>query len=446
MMSRDLLLLLVTAGSVVGLIVLIARFKLPSFIALILASFGVGLCSGADPLDTTRSFAEGVGAVLGSIAMVIALGALLGRILAVTGGAEQIALTLIGAVHERWTPWAIAFAGFIVGLPVFFGVGLVLLAPVVFTIARQARMPVMRLGLPLVAGLSVAHGLVPPHPGPIAAAQLLKADVGKTLFYSVLIGLPTVLLCGPLLGGFLARHQKQEPEGTAQKEKTPTNIRSLGAAPAFVIILLPVFLMLIATIAGVVLSKNDSWRSYLDFAGNPTVAMLIAVLVSFGLAVAVCEFDYAKLTKFAEESLAPVATILLVVGAGGGFSRVLVNSGVGDALANFANQCKVSPLLLGWVAAALVRLATGSATVAITTASGLLAPIAARDPNLNRELLVVSMGAGSLILSHVNDGGFWFVKEYLNLSVTQTLQTWTIIETAISVAAMIFAIILNQFL
>jgi GntP family gluconate:H+ symporter len=446
MTTRNLLLLLITAASVVALIVLIARFKLPSFVALLLASLGVGLCSGAGPLDTTRSFAEGVGAVLGSIAMVIALGALLGRILAATGGAEQIALTLIRAFHERWTPWAIAFAGFIVGLPVFFGVGLVLLAPVVLTIAKQARMPVMRLGLPLVAGLSVAHGLVPPHPGPIAAVQFLKADVGKTLLYSVLIGLPTVLLCGPLLGGFLARHQKQEPEETAHSEITLTNKRSLGAVPALVIILLPVLLMLLATIAGLTLTKSNSWRSYVDFAGNPTVAMLIAVLVSLGLAVAVCKFDRHQLAKIAEESLAPVATILLVVGAGGGFSRVLVNSGAGDALANLAKECKISPLLLGWIAAALVRLATGSATVAISTASGLLAPIAAVTPGLNRELLVVSMGAGSLILSHVNDGGFWFVKEYLNLSVTQTLQTWTIIETAISLAAVVFAIILSQFL
>jgi GntP family gluconate:H+ symporter len=445
MTKRDLLLLLITAGSVVGLIVLITRFKLPSFIALILASLGVGLCSGANPLDTTRSFAEGVGSVLGSIAMVIALGALLGSLLAATGGAEQIALTLIRAFPERWTPWAVAFAGFLVGIPVFFGVGLVLLAPVVFTIARKAKMPVMRLGLPLVAGLSVAHGLVPPHPGPIAAVQLLKADVGKTLVYSVLIGLPTVLLCGPLLGGLLARHLKQEPEDMTQREKAQSNTGSLGAAPALAIILLPVFLMLLATIAGLTLAKSNSWRAYIDFAGNPTIAMLVAVLVSIGVAVAVCKFDWAQLTKFAEESLAPVATILLVIGAGGGFSRVLVDSGVGDALTTMAKHCAISPLLLGWIAAALVRLATGSATVAITTASGLMAPLAAATPGLNRELLVLSMGAGSLILSHVNDGGFWFVKEYLNLSVTQTLQTWTIIETAISLSAVIFAIVLNRF-
>jgi GntP family gluconate:H+ symporter len=376
--------------------------------------------------------------------MVIALGALLGRILAATGGAEQIALALIRAFHERWTPWAVAFAGFLVGLPVFFGVGLVLLAPVVFIIARQSGMPVVRLGLPLVAGLSVAHGLVPPHPGPIAAVQLLKADVGKTLFYSILIGLPTVVLCGPLLGGFLASRQEQEPELT-QREKTPTNARSLGFVPALVTILLPVLLMLLATIAGLTLPQGNAWRSYVDFAGNPTVAMLIAVLVAIGLAVAVCQCDWPQLAKFAEESLAPVATILLVVGAGGGFSKMLERGGAGAAIVDIVEHAHVSPLVLGWIIAASIRLAVGSATVAITMSSAMLAPVAANVPGINRELLVLAMGAGSLFCSHMNDGGFWLVKESFNLSVQQTLKTWTVLETSIGLVALALIMLLAQF-
>ncbi len=443
-MTHDARLLLIATLAITGLVVLIARGRLPSFIALTVASLFVGLCSGQDALAITRSFADGVGAVLGAIALVIALGTVLGKMLAVSGGAERIATTLLSAFGERWMPWTMALVAFVVGLPVFFGVGLVLLLPLALTVARQTRAPLLRFGLPLVAGLSVAHGLVPPHPGPIAAVGILRADMGKTIFYALVVGVPTVLVCGPLLGALLARRETVEP-GSLAEQLSPAPAR--GSAPGFglalVTVLLPVLLMLLATVADVALAPGHTLRRWADWLGDPIVALLVAVLFSFWSCGRARGFDRRQLGRFSEECLAPVAAILLVVGAGGGFSHVLIASGVGDAVAKLAGDSGLSPLLLGWLAAALIRVATGSATVAITTASGLLAPIAAATPGLNRELLVVALGAGSLILSHVNDGGFWLVKEYLNLSVAQTLRTWSVIETAISVTALALVLVLS---
>ena len=442
-LERDSL-LVITAASIVGLVVLIAHFKVQSFIALLLASLTVGICAGGTPLDVARSFAEGVGSVLGSIALVIAFGAILGKTLSASGGAERIANALIRAWGPRRASWAIALGAFLIGLPVFFGVGLVLLAPIVFVAAKQARTPPLRLGLPLVAGLSVAHGLVPPHPGPIAAVELLKANIGKTILLSLAVGLPTVLVCGPLLGAFLVRGQRSESGDEPVRQAEPAEHRTVPSTSlALFTLLLPVLLMLLSTVAELTLSPRGSFRDWIEWLGDPTIAMLVAVLFSFWSFGTRCGFDRHQLGRFSEECLAPVAAILLVVGAGGGFSRVLIDTGIGNAIARLATDSGISALFLGWLVAALVRIATGSATVSITTASGLLAPIAATRPDLNRELLVLAMGGGSLILSHVNDGGFWMVKEYLNLDVPQTLKTWSIIETMISVTILVLVLLLS---
>jgi gluconate:H+ symporter, GntP family len=437
-MTHNAVLLLITAIAIVGLVLLIVRGKLHAFIALTLASLFVGLCAGGNPLLIVRSFVEGAGSILGSIAFVIALGTVLGKTLGASSGAERIAMTLVGAFGERRAHWAMALGAFLIGIPVFFSVGLVLLIPVAFAIARQVQAPRLRLALPLVAGLSVAHALVPPHPGPAAAVELLKADVGKTILYSLLIGLPTAMICGPILGAFLAQREKVEPVAGLATQLSPASgcTSAPGFGLALLTLLLPVLLMMGATTADFALPPSSTLRRWADLLGNPLVAMLVAVLFSFWSFGYARGFDRHQLGLFSEECLAPLATILLVVGAGAGFSRVLINSGVGDALALLARDSGISPLLLGWLLTASIRVATGSATVAITTAAGLLAPISAATPGLNRELLVVAMGAGSVILSHVNDSGFWLVKEYLNLDVTQTLKTWTVMETAISLTAL----------
>ena len=452
-LAHNTTLLIWVIAAVVILILLVARFHWNAFLALIVASLVVGLGSGMELPGIAKSFQEGVGRVLGDIGMIVGLGAVLGKLLAESGGAQVIADTLARALGERRLPWAVMLISFLVGIPVFFGVGLVLLVPIVVTLARSSGTPLLRLALPMVVGLSVAHGLIPPHPGPMAAAGLLHgpggpADLGKIILWSLVIGLPTAIIAGPLIAPWLARNITIALPELAQANSSTIASRK-NTSPSFTLtvltILLPVALMLFATAADILLPAKDSVRLLADFLGSPLVAMTISVIFalwSFGVARG---FDGKSLLRFSNECLGPVAIILLVVGAGGGFNRVLVNAGVGDAIASFVSGLHISPLLLGWVFAALIRVATGSSTVAVTTAAGLIAPVIAHTPGVNLELLIIAMGAGSLVLSHVNDGGFWLVKEFLGLTVPQTLRTWTIIETIISVIALGLALLLDVF-
>src|SRR6266513_2027072 len=448
-MSHNASLLWIALVAVAGLILLIARFKLNSFVALMLASLFVGVCSGMKLSDVPKSFLEGMGKVLGDIAMVIGLGTILGKMLAESGGAEVVAGKLIRALGGKKLHWAMMFIAFLVGIPVFFAVGLVLLVPIVFTVARETRAPLMRLGIPLVAGLSVVHGLLPPHPGPVAAMGIFneavgKADMGKTILYALLVGLPTAVVAGPLFGKYAG---DRVPVGLGRADSQTTPQTQTKTPPSFAItvftILLPVLLMLTATTADLALSKENLLRQCADLVGHPSVAMLLALLFSFYSFGFACGFDRERVLKFSNDCLAPVASMLLVVGAGGGFSKVLEHSGVGRAIAGLTEGRQLSPLLLGWLVAALIRVATGSAKVAITMAAGIVAPMVASAPGVHLELLIIAMGAGSLILSHVNDGGFWFVKEYFNLTVPQTLKTWTVMETIISLVALVLVLLLN---
>ncbi len=443
-------LLLCVAVGVLALILLIAKFKLNSILALILASLFVGVTSGMNLPDIAASFQQGVGKVLGDIAMVVGLGTVLGKLLAESGGAQVVADTLIRSLGERRLHWAMMFIAFIIGIPVFFGVGLVLLAPVLFTVARQSRTPLLMLGLPLVAALSVVHGLVPPHPGPMAAIASLqgpagKADLGRVIAFSLLVAFPTAVLTGPLLRRLVVRGEVVPLSGgIADALSAPTSLlKKPGFGLTLFTILLPVLLMLLKTAADVTLAETDAFRRAAGFVGSPLAAMSFATLFalwSFGTARG---FSRDQVSKFTNDCLGPAAIILLVVGAGGGFNGVLIASGAGNAIGGIARQLSLSPLLLGWLVAALIRVATGSATVSIITASGLLADLVAGTPGINLELLVLAMGAGSLVLSHVNDGGFWLVKEYLNMTVPQTLRTWTVLETVISVTALILILLID---
>jgi GntP family gluconate:H+ symporter len=445
-LSEGTSLLVIALIAVVGLVVLIARFRLHSFLALIIASLFVGLCSAMPLQDIGNSFQEGVGAVLGSIAMVIGLGTVLGKLLAESGGAERIARTLIGVFGPKRLDWAMAAIAFLVGIPVFFSVGLVLLVPLVVAVARETGTPLLRLAIPMLAGLSVVHGLVPPHPGPMAAIGFIGADLGRTIFYSLLIGIPTTVVAGPLFGALLARVSRAKAEdGVIESHHRSTGKVLPGFGVTVFTILLPVGLMMLGTLAEVALGESSRLKVWTSFVGHPIVALLIAVLVSYYTLGVARGFDRHQLLRFTEDCVGPVAGVLLVVGAGGGFNRVLVAGGVGDAISEFTTGLALSPLVLGWLVAALIRVATGSATVAITTAAGMLAPMLAGNAgaNVSPELLVLSMGAGSLILSHVNDGGFWLVKEFLRLSVTDTLKTWTVMETVISVTGLICILALD---
>src|SRR6266516_1249836 len=446
-MSPNTQLLLLAFGAVVALIVLIGRFKLHPFVALITVSLGLGTAAGMPFVSVVKAFQEGVGGVLGFIAIVVALGTMLGKMMAESGGATRIATTLISLFGEKRVHWAIMFVAFIVGIPVFFQVGFVLLIPLVFTIARRSGLSLVKIGIPLVAGLSVVHGMVPPHPAAMLAVGAYRADVGRTIAYALLVGLPTAALAGPIFASWIAPRIALPADSPIAAQLAGGGDGVPRDMPGFGItlftVLLPVILMLCATTADVALDTASTLRTALDFVGSPIVALLVALLFSFWSLGYRQHFTRDQILKFANDCLGPTAAILLVIGAGGGFNRVLLESGVGTAIADVALGSHASPLLLAWTVAALIRVATGSATVAMTTAAGIVAPIALATPGTPLELLVLATGAGSLVLSHVNDSGFWLIKEFFNMTVPQTLKTWTVAETIIGVAGLGFTLLLS---
>lgn len=427
--------------SVVGLILLIAVFKLNPFITLLITSLALAIVAGMPVNAIVHSFEAGVGGTLGHIAVVVALGTMLGKMMAESGGADQIAYTLIRIFGEKHIHWAMVVIGLLVGLPAFFEVGFVLLIPIAFTVARRTKTSLILVGLPMVAGLSVVHGLVPPHPAALMAVTIYKADVGRTIFYALLIGLPTAVIAGPLYAKLIAPRIALAAENPMAAQFIDHGTER--ALPSFGLttftILLPVLLMLLGSWADAISAPGKGLNAALRLAGNDDIALLVGVLFSFFTLGKTSGFSRETILRFTNECLAPTASITLLVGAGGGFGRILQDSGVSQAIIAVAMHSHISVLLLAWLLAALMRLATGSATVAMTTAAGIVAPIALHSPGVHPELLAIATGAGSLIFSHVNDGGFWLVKEYFNMSVAQTIKTWSVCETIISVVALILA-------
>jgi len=446
-MTTDTLLLLYAFVAVAALIVLIARVKLHPFVALVSVSLALGVAAGM-PLGTAvKAFQDGVGGTLGFIAVVLGLGTMLGKMMAESGAATRIATTLIDLFGERRVHWAIMIVAFIVGIPVFFQVGFVLLIPLVFTIARRTGMSLVKIGIPLVAGLSVVHGMLPPHPAAMLAVAAYDADIGLTILYGMLVGLPTAALAGPIFAAWIAPRIVLPAENPLARQLEGESVQDMpGFGISVFTVLIPVILMLLASAADVTLDATSTVRAALHFVGHPIVALLLALLFSFWSLGRPRRFTREEVLKFCNDCLGPTATILLVIGAGGGFNQVLVQSGVGRAIAEMALGSNASPLILGWTVAALIRVATGSATVAMTTAAGIVAPIAVATPGTNAELLVLATGAGSLVLSHVNDAGFWLIKEFFNMTVPQTLRTWTVAETIIGVAGLGFTMLLSSVL
>jgi gluconate:H+ symporter, GntP family len=446
MIDHHSIFLLVSAFvAVVGLIVLITVFKLNPFITLLLTSLALAVVTGM-PLSTViHSFEAGLGGILGHIAVVVALGTMLGKMMAESGGADQIANTLIRLFGEKYIHWAMVVIGLIVGLPAFFEVGFVLLIPIAFTVARRTRTSLILVGLPMVAGLSVVHGLVPPHPAAMLAATIYKADVGRTIFYALLIGLPTAALAGPIYAKLIAPYidlPAENPMATQFVDHgSERSLPSFGLT--LLTILLPVILMLIGSWADSISTPGSGFNEGLHLIGNDDMALLVGVLFSFFTLGKMRGFTRDTILRFTNECLAPTANITLLVGAGGGFGRILQDSGVSQAIIVVALHSHIPLLFLAWLLAAFIRLATGSATVAMSTAAGIVAPIALHSSGVHPELLAVATGAGSLIFSHVNDGGFWLVKEYFNMTVAQTLKTWSVCETIISVTALIFTVALS---
>ena len=492
--GHDTLLVLWALIGIAVIVVLITWAKVHPFIALILGSLVVGLGTRLAAADVIKQFEAGFGSTLASVGILVGLGTMLGKLLADSGGADQVVRTILGWAGERRLPWAMTLIAMIVGLPLFFEVGVVLLIPVIVLMARRSSQSIIRVGIPALAGLSVMHGLVPPHPGPLIAVSALKADLGQTIGYGILIAIPTVIVAGPLYGMWIGRRVAPEPparlveqfehspgpvgsgpgnpvvaggngpalaaeEGAVLTDREPRSApagpveTAPGAAPetapsfgvTLATILLPVVLMLARALGDVLITGKTPVKSALDFVGDPLPAMTISVLVAMFTFGYLRGFSRSWVGETVGASLAAIAGIVMIIGAGGGFKQMLIATGIGDSIGKAAAGSSLSPLLLGWLIAVGIRLATGSATVATVTAAGLMAPVITHLTGVNTPLLALAIGAGSLFFSHVNDAGFWLVKEYFGMSVGQTVATWSVMETILSVVGIVLILVLSIF-
>jgi GntP family gluconate:H+ symporter len=431
------------------LIVLITRYALSPFVALLIASVALALGANLELNSAWDHFAAGVGGILGDTAMVIGLGAMIGMLLQRSGGAEALAQRLVALLGVNNLGWTMLIVGLLVGMGVWFTVGLVLLVPIVMTLARVAQVRLLVPAMALLAGLSAMHGLAPPHPGPLVAIDLLHANLGLTIAWSFLIAAISAAIAGPVFW-YMFDTRITMPILDHTTDPTTRDLRPTGFLAPLVVIVLPIVLMVLGSVAKGLIDQEsatlETWRSLLPSIaalGHPTMAMLIGLVTAYVFLGFRVGFSREALATMTQESLFPVANVLLVVAAGAGFSKILIASGVGDTLAQLTGQLPLPTLVLAWLIAAAFRVATGSATTAITAAGGIVSVMIADDGNINRELTVLAMGAGSLTLSHVNDGGFWFVKEFFGLTVQQTLRTWTVLETVLSLAALGVILILD---
>ncbi|MGC9933456.1 gluconate:H+ symporter [Priestia aryabhattai] len=442
-MDKDIYLLIITLLSILLVVLGVSWWKWHAFISLTVASLFLAIMSGLSMDKIVSAYETGVGGVLGHLVGILALGTILGKMMADSGAGMQVADFFIRVFGIKRLPWAMLFSGFIIGIPVFFEAGILILLPLVISIHKTTKQNILLIALPVIAGLSVVHGLVPPHPGAMAAISIYNANVGKVLLYSLIVAIPSVIIAGPLFAKWV--HKRVIPEGQPELIRINTTSKTLpGTGISFFIILLPVILMIFAAVAPYI-SLSNSLMKFFTFIGSPVIALLIACFVAFYFLGIRRGMDKNLIKKLTDECLLPVGSIILIIGAGGGFKQILIDSGVGTTIGQMSETLSLSPLVLAFIISGLIRIATGSATVALTTAAGIVSPIIEHMSGVNLELLVIVTGAGSLMFSHVNDAGFWMVKEYLGLSVKETFKTWTVLETLLSFLAFGCALIINMF-
>ena len=449
-------LILAAVAGIALIVVLITVAKVHPFLALIFGSLMVGSVAGENPEKVLESFAKGFGTTAAGVGILIALGAMFAKLLADSGGADEIVDTIVGHASPRALPWAMSLVGAIIGLPMFFEIGLVLLMPVIYLVARRSQQSLITVGIPALAGLSAMHGLVLPHPGPLVAIQNLNADLGVTLALGVAVAIPTVIVAGPLFGRLAGRWVVLEapdrfssaagsgPADEVRRDEHEPQRRRPRFGITLATVLLPVVLMMGKALVDIFIDdESQPVQVVFDVLGTPLVALLVAVIVAmftFGVGVGMSRGEVAKCV---ESGLPPVAGIILIVAAGGGFKQILVDTGIGTMLADWAKGAHISVLLLAWVIAVLIRLATGSATVATVTASSLMLGLVEGMSSGQVALVVLAVGAGSLFFSHVNDAGFWLVKEYFGMTVGQTIKTWSVMETVLSVVGLVLVLLLD---
>jgi Gnt-I system high-affinity gluconate transporter len=434
--------LLIVIIGIILLIVLITVVKLDTFISFVIVSISVGLAEGMEPAALITSVETGIGSTLGSLVMILGFGAMLGKLVADSGAAQRISSSLINLFGIRYIQWALVITGFIVGVPMFYNVGFVILVPLIFTVAYTTGLPLLYVGIPMLASLSVTHGFLPPHPSPSAIAVMFKADIGKTLIYGIIIAIPVIILAGPLFSRTLKR-----VKATPLKEFVNPQILTEEEMPGFAVsilsAILPVILIILATLINLSSCKETVAGKVISFTGTPAIALLISVLVAiFTLGIGRGR-SMKDVTDRIAKSVTSITMVLLIIAGAGIFKQVLTDSGVSQYIAVWLSGSNLSPLFLGWLIAAVIRICVGSATVAGLTAAGIILPLVSGG-TVNAELMVLAIGAGSLMLSHVNDVGFWMYKEYFTLSLKDTFLTWTVMETIVGVSGLLGVLLLNQ--
>ncbi|MGK2862856.1 MAG: gluconate:H+ symporter [Chitinophagaceae bacterium] len=418
--------------------------KLSPFLSLLIVAIVAGLFLGMQPIDLLKSIEKGVGSTLGGLALIICLGAILGKILEVSGAAEQISSTLIKSFGQKNIQWAVLLTGFLIGIPLYYNAGFVILVPLVFTLAKKTGLPLLYIAVPMAASLSTTHCFLPPHPGPVVLVNAFRADMGLVLIYGLMLAIPIVVIAGPLLGKLL-QGIKTKLSSIFTSEELPADRILPGVFPSFSIALLPVLLISFAVAANQFLPEGSVLRIFFSFIGDSTIALLLSVFAAiyfFGLRN---NYPMETIMKWLGDAISGIAMILLIITAGGVFKQVLTDSGTGDYIASFSSKWQMPPLIFAWIITALLRVTIGSATVAGITAAGIVSPLVATGV-ASPELMVLAVGAGSVFGSHINDSGFWMFKEFFSLTLKQTFLSWTVMEIIISVLGLIGVMLLDLFI
>jgi Gnt-I system high-affinity gluconate transporter len=434
--------LLIILGCILMLILLITWGKMNAFIAFLIVTIVTGLALGIPLNQISGSVQKGLGDTLGSLVIIICLGAMLGKLVADSGAAEKITSVLVKVFGKKYIQWALMITGFVVGIPLFYNVGFVLLVPLIFSVVYQYKLPAVYVGLPMIASMSVTHGFLPPHPSPAALVAQFNANMGVTLLYGIVISIPAILVAGPLFATTLKKIHSV-PLKTFQPKDLPDD-QLPGGFNAFITSLFPVILLVITTILSFTVSPDHPAYRYILFVGDPVIVMLISLLAATYTLGLKQGRSMASIMKVYGDSVSDIALILLIIAGAGALKQVFSDSGVSEQIGAMLSGLDVHPLLLGWIIAAVIRISLGSATIAGLTTAGIIAPVMAQS-NVDPNLMVLSIGAGSLMFSHVNDSGFWLFKEYFNLSVKDTIRSWSLMETIVGIMGLIGVMILSLF-
>ena len=427
---------------IILLVLLNTWAKVNPFLAFLIVSIIAGLLLGIPLTKVTASVQKGLGDTLGSLAIIICLGAMLGKLIAQSGAAQKIAEVLVKAIGVKHIQWALVVTGFIVGIPLFYGIGFVLIVPLIFSVVYKYKLPAVYIGLPMLAALSVTFGFLPPHPSPAALVVIFHANMGLTLIYGLLIAIPAIIIAGPLFAQTLKKIPSTPLKTFVAEELPPEQLP--GAFNCFFTALLPVILLMVTALLPFIYTAKGLAQQLITFIGDPAVVMIIAVLVAtFSIGTGKGR-SMKQISIIYTDAIKDIAPILLIIGASGAFKQVLTDSGISNEIARQLQTFDMPPLILGWLIAAIIRISLGSATVAGLTAAGIVSSLVIQS-HVNPNLMVLAIGAGSLAFSHVNDGGFWLFKEYFNLSIKDTIRSWSVMESIVAVVGLGGVLLLNLF-